>query len=470
MPPPVQSATMPIEIITTISEDFMIFSSLEFIFLFLPVFLLVYKFLPDRFRNLWIIFGSLVFYTCGSYKNPEYILYFLTTILCNYALGQLIFDNPKWRTPLTVLGVLCSLLPLAFFKLAAGRVAFPLGISFFTFQNLSYLLDVYHHRCQPERSFLHYAAYISMFPQLLSGPIVSFRSIRTQLHLRLLSRQKVLQGLELFVLGLGSKVLIANRLGGLWRGVSMIGYESISTPLAWMGILAYSLQLYFDFSGYSMMAAGLGKMLGFEFPRNFMHPYASVSFSDFFRRWHMTLGSWFRDYVYIPLGGNRRGTFLTIRNLLTVWLLTSLWHGIRWNYLCWGMSVGILIVLERFCYGKLLKKHRTLGHLYILSLTPMMWLVFALPDLSDFTVYLTRLFPVLPQPERMVFAGDWIAYLSDYAPFLLAGILLCFPAAESLWKKFPYIRIKALMLIVIFCLCIYSIYMGMNDPFLYFQF
>ncbi|MGN0334585.1 MAG: MBOAT family O-acyltransferase [Lachnospiraceae bacterium] len=448
----------------------MVFSSLEFIFIFLPIFLLVYRCLPNQYRNFWIAIGSFIFYSYGSIETPEYIFYFFLSILMNYALGQLISDNYRRRTPLLVLGIIFNIVPLAFFKAAIEGVVFPIGISFFTFQNLSYILDVYMRKSRPERSFTNYAAYISMFPQLIAGPIVTYNYVSEQLHHRIHTRKKVIQGIETFVLGLGAKVLIANRIGSLWNDIAVIGFESISTPLAWMGVIAYSLQIYFDFWGYSLMAIGMGKLLGFEFPKNFDHPYASVTFSEFFRRWHQTLGSWFREYVYIPLGGNRRGNFRTALNLILVWLLTSLWHGIHWNFLLWGMSICILILLEKFVIGKFLNKHRLIGHLYVIALIPMMWLIFSVTDFQAFCTYLTRLFPFIRQPDRIIYAKDYVKYFADYRWFFLAGILLCFPYFEKLWKKALNGWIKSVLLLGVFGLSVYCIYMGMNDPFLYFRF
>ncbi len=448
----------------------MVFSSLEFIFAFLPVFLVIYRILPKQFRNLWLVLGSFGFYSYGSLETPEYILYLFVSIVMNYSLGQLLADQEKYRKPLICAGVFFNVIPLVFFKLILEKIAFPIGISFFTFQNLSYIFDVYRGKSQPERSFIDYAAYISMFPQLISGPIVNYNSVKWQIHHRNYSGTEVLEGLKLFVLGLGAKVMIANRLGGLWNGVGSIGYESISTPLAWIGILAYSLQIYFDFLGYSVMAAGAGKMLGFQLPQNFYHPYAATSFRGFYRRWHMTLGVWFREYVYIPLGGNRKGTFTTVRNLFAVWILTSLWHGLTPNFILWGMSIFCLILLEKFVYGKYLQKYPLIGHCYLLALTPLMWLVFAISDWNDLCTYVTRLFPMLPQPERFIFVGDYLKYLKDYHVFLAAGIVFSFPWCERIWRRLEIWWVKVILLSVIFGVSVYYIYMGMNDPFLYFKF
>lgn len=448
----------------------MIFSSLEFIFIFLPIFLMVYYLLPQKFRNLWIFIGSLIFYSYGSLDTPQYIIYFLITILLDFSLGQLIYDLPRFRKGFLMIALSFNLLPLAFFKITIDRIIFPIGISFFTFQNLSYVLDVYFKTCNPERSLINYGAYISMFPQLIAGPIVTYTQISKQLQDRTHSLSLFIDGTEYFILGLGAKVLIANRIGSLWNDILMIGFESISTPLAWMGIIAYSLQLYFDFWGYSLMAKGMGKMLGFEFPKNFNHPYVSVTFSEFFRRWHMTLGSWFREYLYIPLGGNRNGNWNTAKNLIFVWLFTSLWHGINWNFLIWGMTICLFVLMEKFIYGNFLNKHRILGHIYVLSIIPLLWLIFSVTDLSALGIYFTRLFPWIPQPERIIFAKDYLKYMKQYDTFFFFGILLCFPAWEKLWKKMSLSLLKGILLLIIFGLSIYCIYRGMNDPFLYFRF
>ena len=283
----------------------MVFSSLEFIFKFLPIFLLIYYIVPFSKKNLVIFVGSLVFYGWGALDYPEYLIYFLLTILMNFVLGRAIEQFESGRKGLVTFAVFYNILPLFLFKVTINNIVLPVGISFFTFQNLSYVFDVYYKKVKAESSLVNYGAYISMFPQLIAGPIITYNEINKQLAERTISWEKAKRGIKYFLLGLGAKVLIANRIGTLWNDITKIGFESITTPLAWMGIIGYCLQLYYDFWGYSLMAMGMGSMLGFEYPVNFQAPYRSTSMSQFYRRWHVTLGNWFKEYIYIPLGGNR---------------------------------------------------------------------------------------------------------------------------------------------------------------------
>ncbi len=338
----------------------MVFSSLEFVFRFLPVFLVIYYIVPGRWKNLWLFMGSLGFYFYGVRDTPFYFVLLVLSILVNYQIGILIgrCRIRRFRKRWLVYGVIYNLFWLILFKYAGFLIqnlnlllnmlkipvkwpviapVLPVGISFYTFQAISYLADVYRKTVPCERSLVGFGMYITMFPQLIAGPIVTYSSVRRQIGRRRITFQAIEDGLREFTIGLGCKVLLANRIGGLWSDVRTIGYDSISTPLAWLGLAAFSLQIYFDFCGYSLMAKGLGSMMGFQFPDNFHHPYMSLSMTEFWRRWHMTLGSWFREYVYIPLGGNRRGPLLAFRNLLAVWFLTGFWHGASWNFIIWGL-------------------------------------------------------------------------------------------------------------------------------------
>ena len=344
----------------------------------------------------------------------------------------------------------------------------PTGISSYTFQAASYLIDVYRGDVPEETSPLRLGTYIVMFPQLIAGPIVRFSDVRANLRKRTCTPKKFMAGIAYFIFGLGYKVLLANRLSGLWQGVAGIGYESVSVPLAWMGIIAFSLQIYFDFYGYSLMAIGLGKMIGFSFPQNFNYPYISRSMTEFWRRWHITLGTWFREYVYIPLGGNRKGIKRTYLNLLCVWLLTGFWHGADWNFILWGLFLFAVIAAEKAGLLKFLERFKVLSHIYMLLLIPLSWLIFALTDLSDIGIYLGRMFGI---GGINVFAGDYITYLQQYGIFLLAGILLSTKLPALILKKIKKKPlIMALVLLAVLGGSIYCIYMGMNDPFLYFRF
>ncbi len=448
----------------------MVFSSLEFIFLFLPIFLFVYYRAPFSKKNLILFLGSIVFYGWGALENPEYLIFFLLTIFMNFVLGQTMEAFPKMKKGLLLFALIYNVFPLALFKITINNIILPVGISFFTFQNLSYVFDVYYGKVKAERSLVNYGAYISMFPQLIAGPIITYNEIRVQLTKRTITWKHTKIGIVYFLLGLGAKVLIANRIGGLWHDITKIGYESITTQLAWMGIIAYCLQLYFDFWGYSLMAVGMGRMLGFHFPKNFDAPYRATSMSQFYRRWHMTLGNWFRDYVYIPLGGNRVSPIRMIGNLFVVWLLTSLWHGVEWNFIVWGMGIFCLVVIEKFGIGKWLETHKFVGHLYVLAIVPMMWLTFLMTDFSSYQIYLAKLFPFFGEAGEALFATDYLKYLEIYWPFFLAGFFFLTETSEKLIKKYYKSTGMKIFLLLIFGLSVYCMYMGMNDPFLYFRF
>ena len=350
------------------------------------------------------------------------------------------------------------------------NLVLPIGISFYTFQISSYLIDVYRGKVRAERSVIALGTYLCMFPQLIAGPIVTYSSVNVQLRARKHSMAKVEEGLKLFTLGLGYKVLIANQVAGLWHQVNTIGYDSISTPLAWMGIAAYSFQIYFDFYGYSLMAKGLGKLLGFQFPDNFSNPYLSLSMTEFWRRWHITLGSWFREYVYIPLGGNRKGFARTIRNMLAVWLLTGLWHGASWNFILWGFMMFVLISVEKMGWGKVTERFRLLGHLYMALVIPLTWLIFAVPDMGQIGLYLSRLFPFLGGVEGNVFAGDYVKYGKMYGISMIAALIFSTGLPERMYRKWKFHVVTALLLTAVFWGAVYCIYLGMDDPFLYFNF
>jgi len=347
----------------------------------------------------------------------------------------------------------------------------PVGISFYTFQAISYLADVYRKTAEYEPSFVNFAMYISMFPQLIAGPIVTYSSIKKEISRRSHSMRAVEEGLKTFTIGLGLKVLLANRLGGLWNEAGTVGYESISTPFAWLAITAFSLQIYFDFYGYSLMAKGLGRIMGFTIPENFHDPYLSLSMTEFWRRWHMTLGSWFRDYVYIPLGGSRKGKLMTFRNMLAVWALTGFWHGASWNFILWGLLMFALISVEKLGLIRILERVPALGHLYMAFAISVSWVLFAVTDLSQMAVYFTRLFPFLPQSEGMAyFAGDYLKYGRLYGLSLAAGLVFATGLPMKLYRRFKNSPAAAVVLLAVFWGCVYCMKMGMDDPFLYFRF
>ena len=470
----------------------MVFSSIDFIFKFLPVFLLLYGVCPSKWKNLCLFAGSLLFYFYGVMDKPAYFLLFLFSIGVNYALGIRIWRKREQSKNWLIAGILYNFLWLFLFKYSgflAGNlngllsrlgipVAFPLyeptlpvGISFYTFQAISYLADVYRKTAEYEPSFVNFAMYISMFPQLIAGPIVTYSSIKKEISRRSHSMRAVEEGLKTFTIGLGLKVLLANRLGGLWNEAGTVGYESISTPFAWLAITAFSLQIYFDFYGYSLMAKGLGRIMGFTIPENFHDPYLSLSMTEFWRRWHMTLGSWFRDYVYIPLGGSRKGKLMTFRNMLAVWALTGFWHGASWNFILWGLLMFALISVEKLGLIRILDRVPALGHLYMAFAISVSWVLFAVTDLSQMAVYFTRLFPFLPQPEGMAyFAGDYLKYGRLYGLSLAAGLVFATGLPMKLYRRFKNSPAAAVVLLAVFWGCVYCMKMGMDDPFLYFRF
>lgn len=471
----------------------MVFSSLSFLFAFLPLFLAVYYVLPHRWRNACLLGGSLIFYGIGVHQSLWMLALLLLSAYINCMIGSRIAQSliAERRKQWLLRGIVYNLFWLLLFKytgflaeninallalfglpqvLDRTPLPLPLGISFYTFAALSYLIDIYRGDVRWERSPIRFGVWFCMFPQVTSGPITRYKSLRSALLRRSYTMGQIEQGLREFTIGLSLKVLLANRLGGLWTAIGGIGYESISTPLAWMGIAAFSLQLYFDFYGYSLMAKGLGYMLGFELPDNFLHPYMSISMTEFWRRWHVTLGAWFRDYIYIPLGGSRAGRGKTIRNLLIVWLLTGIWHGARWNFVVWGIVLFGLISLEKLGLSRVLERWRPVGHVYMLFAIPLTWLLFAIPDLGQIGIYLARLFPFLPAPESSYFAGDFLKYGMQYGAFLLAGAVMSTPFPRRLYERYKNGPVSAVLLLLLFWLSVRGIVQGANDPFLYFNF
>ena len=449
-----------------------VFSSLPFVLLFMPLFFGCYFLVPKRLKNFVLLVGSLAFYFVGTIDTPYHFILFIGSILMDWTAGIGIEKYPRRKRLLLILSITLHLLYLCTFKYAdflLGELGVSaVGISFYTFQGISYIADVYRGKIKSEKSLLDFAVYIAMFPQLIAGPIVTYEAVADRLRDRRVDRRGVLHGLAVFVFGLGLKVLLANPVGKLWSQACAIGFESLSTPLAWMAVLAFSFQIYFDFFGYSLMAMGLGEMLGFRLPANFDHPYTSCSMTEFWRRWHITLGSWFREYVYIPLGGNRRGKCRTVLNLLIVWLLTGMWHGAGYTYLLWGLSLFFLIFCEKFFIGGFLQRHRAVGHLYMLLLIPLTWAVFAAEDVSQLGVLLSRLFPLFGQ--ETLYPHDWLKYLTQYAPFLAAGALLSVKFPYRLLKRIKNKAIIALLLSAVAAGSLYCMYRGFDDPFLYFRF
>lgn len=464
----------------------MVFSSLNFVLIFMPVFFACYYIVPDKWKNAVLLIGSLSFYLVGTLKTPYHFALFVLSIIVDFEVGVGIEKYQKHKKAILVSGILFHLIALSVFKYSdfvfsqltpfipklsgIPSLGLPIGISFYTFQGISYIADVYRGKTKAEKSVLRYAVYIAMFEQLIAGPIVTYSRVKGSLKSRKINASAVLCGLGMFVFGLGLKVLLANPIGKLWSQTLAIGFESVSTPLAWMALFAYSFQIYFDFFGYSLMAVGLGKMLGFKLPKNFDHPYMSLTVTEFWRRWHITLGSWFREYVYIPLGGNRCSKARNLFNLLFVWLLTGIWHGAGYNFLLWGFILFLLIATEKYLTGKFLNSHPAIGHIYMLLIIPLMWAVFAVSDMRELGVLFTRLFPFFGTGALSVFKYDYLKYLKEYYPFLIASILFSTRLPYKLLERIRNSVLVPILLLAIFSASIYCMYKGFDDPFLYFRF
>ena len=459
----------------------MVFSSILFLFRFFPIAMLVYYIAPRRYKNLVLLVESLVFYSWGEVRYfPIMIASILVDFIASNGIERHRQSKGACRAFLT-LSVVFNLGMLGFFKytnfllLNLGAVTglsfpplsltLPLGISFYTFQTMSYTIDVYRGRARVQRNFATFAAFVCLFPQLIAGPIVRYTDVNRELKSRVITLDGVQEGIDIFIRGLGRKVLIANNIGALWTEVSAMNFEVISTPLAWLGILAYTFQIYFDFSGYSQMAIGLGRMLGFRFPQNFDDPYIAKSVTEFWRRWHMTLGSWFREYLYIPLGGNRCSFPRQVFNLFVVWAATGLWHGASWNFVLWGLYFFVFLVLEKAFLRPRLEKTRVLGHLYLLFLVVVSWAIFAITDFAALGRFLAAMFSFRPGTE-------WLYYLRNYGvTFLLAGFLSTPLLArwEARWGERGRMA-KNLVLGVVLIASIAYLEDATYNPFLYFRF
>lgn len=426
----------------------MVFSSTVFLFAFLPSVLLLYYLCPRQLRNGILLLASLVFYSWGE---PVYILVMLFSTVFDYINGLLIeralVQGRRGRARAVLICSVCgNLLILGFFKYGDFLVKnlnallgtaitpldlpLPIGISFYTFQTMSYTIDLYRGQGRAQRSLVDFGAFVALFPQLVAGPIVRYQNIEARLRFRRESPECFLQGAERFIRGLFKKLVFANSLGLMWERISAAEPISLSAGTAWLGALAFSLQIYYDFSGYSDMAIGLGKMFGFDFPENFDHPYRAKSASEFWRRWHMSLGTWFREYVYIPLGGSRRGRGRTALNLMIVWSLTGLWHGASWNFLVWGLYFGLLILGEKLFFQRLLDRlPAALGHFYGLFAAVLGWVIFAFEDMGRGAEYLLAMF------SGPLFGADTGYYLRTGLPLLLFCALLSLGLSERLRRR-----------------------------------
>ncbi|MCL2072023.1 MAG: MBOAT family protein [Oscillospiraceae bacterium] len=473
----------------------MVFSNLTFLFLFLPLFFLTYLAAPKFLRNTLLFIGGIIFYAWGE---PFYVFVLLISVLFDYLLGMAMHkydNNPKLRKAALITSIIMNLSLLGLFKyggfiaeninLIAGRELFnidlplPIGISFYTFQTLSYTIDLYRRRITVQKNPINFAAFVTMFPQVVAGPIVRYEDVALELDKREITLEMVYEGICRFVMGLGKKVLIANNIGILWssvKGMAIAGeYSHMSTATAWLGIIAFTFQIYFDFSGYSDMAIGLGKIIGFKFPENFNYPYSSLSISEFWRRWHITLGNWFKSYVYFPMGGSRRGKLRTLINLGVVWLLTGIWHGANWNFILWGVFMGVLVISEKLFLGKILDKLPWfLSNIYVMVMVIFMWPIFELPTLSHIASYIGLMLGI---GGNGLFLDQQAAYMIlNYGVMFTICIVACSElpktVAQAIRRRCPalvdYGTIPVILAIFIGCTA-YLVNAGYN-PFLYFNF
>ena len=461
----------------------MVFSSLTFLFLFFPIVIGVYYLCPRVLRNLWLLAASLLFYAWGE---PVYIRLMVASILFNYlcGLGGAALQKRQKPSPARALLVLCivgNIGALGVFKyadllidtvngiagshLALLELALPIGISFYTFQALSYVIDVYRGTVAAQKNPITFGTYIALFPQLIAGPIVQYKTVEKQLCGRRETAAQFAEGIGRFTVGLGKKVLIANQVGALWDTVAALPGMSLTAGTAWLGALAFTFQIYFDFSGYSDMAIGLGKMLGFQFLENFDYPYLSRSITEYWRRWHISLGTWFREYVYIPLGGNRKGLKRQIFNLFVVELLTGIWHGANWNFICWGLYYFVLLAAEKLFLLPHLQKGKVWPHIYTLFLVVVGWAMFVGNDTG---VSFGLLFQKLFIPSGGV---SPLYFLRNYGVLLAVSVVCCTPLIEKLWdvlRRNVVTRCAAILTLLV----ISTAYVvgSTNSPFLYFNF
>jgi alginate O-acetyltransferase complex protein AlgI len=457
----------------------MVFSSVLFVFWFFPLAIGLLAIAPPRFKNAVLLGLSLVFYAWGEVR---YILIMLVSIALDYTCSNAIEryrgDRSRMRRYLafSVMGnlgllfffkyadfVLTSINALSGLDLPRLGLTLPLGISFYTFQTMAYTIDVYRGKFPAERNLIDFGAFVCLFPQLIAGPIVTYGDIRLALKAKSVAFDRFGEGFSIFLSGLAMKVLLANSVGQLWDDVLVLGPERIASTTAWLGLLAFGLQIYFDFNGYSKMAIGLGKMLGFEFPENFNYPYLSKSFTEFWTRWHITLGSWFKNYLYFPLGGNRKGMWMTARNLLIVWFLTGLWHGADYNFILWGLYFFGLIALEKWIIGRFLKQHPFVARSYFVVGILIGWAIFAITDLAVLGAYLRVMFSFSAGAETLYF-------IRNYGVVLILGLFFCFPVLKPLMSSTKWQPALKLGLALASVLAIAYLVDSTYNPFLYFRF
>lgn len=466
----------------------MVFSTPLFLFVYLSLTLLLYYAVPLKGRNLALLAVSLFFYAWGE---RIYVVIMVASTLIDYTHGMLVErckarGNDRGARWAVASSVFFNLALLGFFKywdfLAASfqavglnfmpvlNVHLPIGISFYTFQTMSYTIDVYRGDARAQRSLVNFGTFVTLFPQLIAGPIIKYKDLGDQIDSRTCTVEKFASGVQMFVIGLGKKVLIANNVGMLWESYKAMAPGDLTVAGAWLGVLAFAIQIYFDFSGYSDMAVGLGRMLGFEFMRNFNYPYIAKSVTEFWRRWHISLGTWFREYLYIPLGGNRVSKPRLFFNLLVVWAATGIWHGASWNFLIWGLYFAVLLILEKAFLGKLLQKlPAALQHLYTLFLVLVSWAIFAVEDFGHMGAYLKAMFGL-----GGGLTNDNVSYyFFSFLPMLIIAAVASTPLAAKLWKRLPEKPRLALLPILLLAGLVFStayLVDATYNPFLYFRF
>ena len=470
----------------------MLFSSLTFLFGFLPILLILYFILKSRkYKNIVLLIFSLIFYAWGE---PKYIFLMLLTILIVYVFGILIdkFDKEKKKILKKISLIICIILVLGsliFFKysnflienvnlafkakIKPLNIIMPIGISFYTFQILSYIIDLYNKKIKLQKNYFSLALYVSLFPQLIAGPIVRYETVEEEIDNRKESKEDVISGTKRFIIGLSKKVIIANQMALLADLVFNKHNGAYGTTITWLGTFAYTLQIYFDFSGYSDMAIGLGKIFGFHFLENFDYPYISKSVTEFWRRWHISLSTWFRDYVYIPLGGNRVNKFKWIRNIILVWLLTGLWHGAAWNFIIWGIYYGLLLLFEKLFFDRILKKLPTIiNWLYTFIIVMIGWMIFRSNSLNELLLFIKTMF-VYKQTDWLTILADNLSIFNALM-FVLPAFILSFPILKKIKEKYSgktiYIILTNILLLMLFIMCIVYLTSSSYNPFIYFRF
>lgn len=456
-------------------------------FVFLTATLLLYYAVPRKFKNTVLFAVSLIFY---GYSEPVYVFLMLFSIFVNFISGILIEKcggNEKKRKAVLIACVVINLSLLGFFKytglivqtakklsfmsfLPDPQIALPIGISFYTFQTMSYVIDTYRGNCAAQKNFITFGTYVALFPQLIAGPIVRYVDVERQLKERQESLALFSDGVRLFLFGLAKKVLIANEMGKLWDMFKEAPDQN-GILGSWIGIITFTLQIYFDFSGYSDMACGLGKMFGFKFVRNFDYPYISKSITEFWRRWHISLGTWFREYVYIPLGGNRKGKARQCLNIFIVWALTGIWHGASWNFLLWGLYFGVLLAVEKFFLLKLLDKlPSAFSHIYAMCFVIIGWVIFDFTDTGSMLAYLESMFTL----RNGLISNDALYLAATHICLILIAVLMSMPLVRVFYdkvRKLKYYPItEAVMAVAVLILCVASLVSSTYNPFLYFRF